>query len=273
MNHLSDPTAPHFTLPNFQGPLDLLLYLISQEEIEVAAISIRTICDQILSLLETHLSHDISAASDLLPLTALLLWIKSKSLLPATAELQNADLELDPRWNTLKNMIDYQGFKQVARSMAELEVQQQQVYTRKLPEEGLSPPHHSYLVPVPVVSLAQALQKLLHSPPSPRRRTIIEEAWLVADAITYLRQRLTTQESIAFEELFLPEMCKAQWIITFLGILEMMKMGEMAALFHEDHRVTLHKSDRKERERASAGDNPTPTETSHEESLDEVLSF
>ncbi|MDF2576965.1 MAG: scpA [Chlamydiales bacterium] len=220
-----NPNIPSFALDNFEGPLDLLIYLIQSQEVDVVKISLHKIIEQYQAILEMYQDEQMHVGAELLSTTALLIWLKSKSLLPTNINTQ-LDLEAEvPRFELIRYLLEYHSFKEVANFLLKQEDIQQQKYTRGVPELEDTLPALLPLPPMPVNQLTEAFQRVLNRVNPKSQRTIKEEPWRVSDKMEWLRHQIKIMEQIQFNDLFTVDRCKEEWIVTFLAILELMKIG------------------------------------------------
>ena len=120
----------NYSAGNFEGPLDLLLFLIKKQEINIYDIPIGEITEQFLEYLDYAVTTDLGNLTDFYAMAADLLYIKSKMLLPMENVLDDEDLE-DPRQNLVEKLIEYQKFKKLSALMEEREDQNEWSFERK----------------------------------------------------------------------------------------------------------------------------------------------
>jgi segregation and condensation protein A len=226
--------AYEIVLPIFEGPLDLLLYLIRKNEVDIYDIPIALITRQYLEALEIMKSLDLDVAGDFLTLAATLLRIKSRMLLPRPAEEGE---EEDPRRDLVLQLVEYRKFKEAARKMAQSEEKQRLLFNRPLiPVEGdggedLAPKGD-------VADLVAALQALLERIQDDRLYEIIGEDVSVEERMEHVLRLLDERrEEVRFEELFAGARRRIVLVATFMAILELARLTKLAirqeALFGE----------------------------------------
>ena len=222
------------TLPIFEGPLDLLLYLIRKNEVDIYDIPIALITRQYLEALEIMKALDLDVAGDFLTLAATLLRIKSRMLLPRLAEEGE---EEDPRRDLVLQLVEYRKFKEAARKMAQSEEKQRLLFNRPLiPVEGdagedLAPKGD-------VADLVAALQARLERIQADRLYEIIGEDVSVEERMEHVLRLLDERrEEVRFEELFAGARRRLVLVATFMAILELARQARLAirqeALFGE----------------------------------------
>jgi len=226
--------AYEIALPIFEGPLDLLLYLIRKNEVDIYDIPIALITRQYLEALEIMEALDLDVAGDFLTLAATLLRIKSRMLLPRLAEEGE---EEDPRRDLVLQLVEYRKFKEAARKMAQSEEKQRLLFNRPLiPVEGdggeeLAPKGD-------VADLVAALQALLERIQDDRLYEIIGEDVSVEERMEHVLRLLDERrEEVRFEELFAGARRRIVLVATFMAILELARLTKLAirqeALFGE----------------------------------------
>src|SRR5438270_4811310 len=145
----------------FEGPLDLLLYLIKRDEIDIYDISLERITKQYLEYLQAFKELNIDVAGEFIVMAANLLYIKSRSLLPVDQQPPDEEAEEDdPRWELIRQLIEYKKFKEVAAQLHDRALQQENVFVRA----GVAPPGGAAplrLEEVGIFQLINAFQKVL----------------------------------------------------------------------------------------------------------------
>jgi segregation and condensation protein A len=209
----------------FEGPLDLLLYLIKKDEIDIYDVSLERITSQYLAYLETFQMLNIEVASEFIVMAANLMYIKSRTLLPVSQQPPEEDAEEDdPRWELIRQLVEYKKFKDVAQFLQTRDAEGAEFYaaTPELPD--LSTPANA-LPQVGIFDLIRAFQKVLkrfdevHS-----LREIIDDRWTVSDKIDFLLSTVPVGGRMRFEELFNEASSRSEVIVTFLAILELIKL-------------------------------------------------
>jgi segregation and condensation protein A len=212
----------------FEGPLDLLLYLIKKDELDIHAISIERITRQYLDYINTFKLLNIDLASEFIVMAANLMYLKSRTLLPRTDQPPEEDAEEDdPRWELIRQLIEYKKFKDAAGFLSLREMEQEgrfahQPDVAELPEE--EPPG---LAEVSIFDLIRAFQNVLKRfEESHDFGDIIDDRFTVSDKIEMLMNHFQPGDSRRFDELFQSATTKAEVIVTFLALLELMKLNQ-----------------------------------------------
>ena len=223
---LNEPIA--FKLSAFEGPLDLLLHLISQSKVDIKDIFVSEITEQYLSYLSQMRELNMDVASEFVAMAATLLNIKSRSLLPKpVVESQ----EEDPEQLLILQLQEYQRIKAVSGALQQMEAQAGQSFY-KLPEEFAFQPDPLNLEGVDLSTLFAAMQEILfqraqrQQPQEERVNVIRPERFSVRGRIAQLRQLLKVHEVLMFSSLFAGDTSKDEVIATFLALLEIVGGGE-----------------------------------------------
>jgi segregation and condensation protein A len=217
-----------FKLPDFEGPLDLLLHLIKENKIDIYDIPILLITKQYLDYLDLMKELNLEIAGEFLVMAATLIHIKSKTLLPPSEEQAEEQIE-DPRAELVKRLLEYQAFKDASVSFREKEDIWKNIFRRPLPQnDNLEQESEPLLFEANIFDLISAFKDLL----SKTSKEIIEisrETLTVADKINFIMEKLDTDEGIKFEDLFKEDYSKIVLIVTFLALLELIRLGLVKA--------------------------------------------
>jgi segregation and condensation protein A len=221
-----DESAYKVTLPSFHGPLDLLLHLIKQQEIDIYDIPIVKITEQYTAYLDAMEELNLEVAADYIYMAALLIHIKSQMLLPRDETA--AGLE-DPRADLVSRLLEYQRFKSVAETFAELDVVRMGVWARPpsaLPEGEAAELDMSEVSLFDLIdAFRSALQRYkVNHPQSLELRRILHK---VSDKMTELYGRLKEMSSLRLQW-FLEGRGREELIAVFLGMLELVRLGAIS---------------------------------------------
>ncbi|MCM2264326.1 MAG: segregation/condensation protein A [Desulfuromonadales bacterium] len=212
-------------LDNFTGPLDLLLHLIRKNEMEITDIPIAEITAQYLAVIDTMQTLNLDVAGEFLLMAATLLHIKSRMLLPQIAEdgAEEEDEE-DPRAELVRRLLEYQKYKDAAVQLDELPQLNRNLYARSAPAPEVVEEGEGEFAAVGLYDLLQALQQLLVERPEPLAHEISAEQLSVADRISQILTALQGQQSLAFTDLFSAQISRHEVVVTFLAMLELVKL-------------------------------------------------
>ncbi len=213
-------------LPVFEGPFDLLLHLIRENKIDIYDIPIALITTQYLQYLEMMKELNLEIAGDFLVMAATLIYIKSRMLLPLDEMTPTEELE-DPREELVQRLLEYQRFKEAAMKLRQREEEWMNVFKRE-PLSGREDDGEIYLFDVSLFDLLDAFKKILEKAP-PEIVSITKEALTVKDKMSMIMEQIENQEVVRFEELFKGEITKIQLIITFIALLELIRLGLIRA--------------------------------------------
>jgi segregation and condensation protein A len=210
----------------FEGPLDLLLYLIKKDEVDIYDVSIERITSQYLEYLETFRMLDLEIAGEFVVMAANLIYIKSRSLLPVHQQPPEEDAEEeDPRWDLIRQLIEYKKFKDAAFQLHQRELVQEGLIAR-LPEKPDFNEPALLESEVGIFDLISAFQKVLKKVERKREdlREIFEENFTVSEKIDFIIWTVTGDKSVAFSELFASAASRTEIAVTFLALLELIRM-------------------------------------------------
>ena len=220
----------------FEGPLDLLLYLIRKDEVDIYDISIERVTSQYLEYMETFRMLDLDIAGEFVVMAANLIYIKSRSLLPVHQQPPEEDAEEeDPRWDLIRQLIEYKKFKDAAFELQRWEMQQEGLIVRVPGKPEFEDPAGLLKSEVSIFDLISAFRKVLKKIEQKREdlREIFEESFTVADKIDYIMRSIPGGKSVSFSDLFALAASRAEIAVTFLALLELIRMKQVRVLQSE----------------------------------------
>ena len=209
-------------LSQFEGPLDLLLHLLEKDKIDIKDIFVSDITEQYLNYVADLSQLDMENASEFLTVAAHLLEIKSRSLLPKPAPLEEG--EEDPEQALIRRLTEYKMSKEAGEKLHDLEEENLKVYY-KLPEE-MHMQERIELEDMKLDALMQAFREVLRrveSKAPPRQREIQRDTYTVKGKMAYIRRRLASKKEISFFDLFEEDGNKSEVVTTFSAMLELWK--------------------------------------------------
>jgi segregation and condensation protein A len=223
------------SLDIFEGPLDLLLYLIKKDEVDIYEVSIERITSQYLEYIETFKILNIDLASEFVVMAANLMYIKSRTLLPRHEQPPGEEIEEeDPRWELIRQLVEYKKFKDAAGYLEEREAEQQRIFAGFTEE---SEPEEEDAVPLPdvgIFDLIRAFQGILKRfEDEDELNEIVDDRFTTGDKIDYLLRVVERGQSIRFQELFAEATSKTEVVVTFLALLELIRLNEFRVLQKE----------------------------------------
>jgi segregation and condensation protein A len=206
----------------FEGPLDLLLHLIREHELDIWDIPIALIAEEYIAALDLMKTLNLNVAGEFLDMAATLALIKSRMLLPP-AETDEGDEE-DPRAALVAQLLEYQRFKAAAE---ELEARPQLFrdhFIRGATDEGDLDPGEAPLAEVGLFELMEAFKRLWDRAPEALIHEITVDKITLQDKIHEILERLEAAESLTFEELLAPETTRRGLVLAFLALLELARL-------------------------------------------------
>lgn len=215
----------------FEGPLDLLLHLIKEEELNIYDIPIFRITQQYFEYMEMMKQLNMDIAGEFLVMAATLIYIKSRMLLPSPPALENPDDEsgVDPREELVRKLVEYKKYKEVATSLRERELHQSSSFARgTVMELNLEDP--DYMREVSVFQLLGAFRKILKSVALPHLYEVTLEDISVTERMTEIMELLEKKPRLTFEEVFAKSRSRMEIVGTFLSVLELMKQQLIRAI-------------------------------------------
>ncbi len=216
----------NITLPVFEGPLDLLLHLIRENQIDIYDIPIAKVCEQYLAYLSLMESLDLDLAGEWLVMAATLLEIKSRMLLPEDpkAEADSEEEKIDPRLELVERLIEYEKFKSAAEIFKEREEQRAKVYIRGAVELPFDLKPAFDLEDITAVDLLAVLQRILSDVGEEEVTSIQRRKITVRMRMREIQRKLAEAAGqLKFEDLFEDDINRIEVVITFLALLELLK--------------------------------------------------
>jgi segregation and condensation protein A len=216
----------------FEGPLDLLLYLIKQDEIDIYEISLERITSQYLEYLQAFQELNIDIAGEFIVMAANLIYLKSRSLLPVDQQPPEEDAEEDdPRWDLIRQLIEYKKFKEAAARLQERALEQERIFARTGVNAGVTTLAPLPLGEVGIFQLINAFQTVIKRVEAREDlREIFGEHFTVSDKIEAILQRVSQGLPVKFSELFAEIASRVEIVVTFLALLELIRLKQVRAM-------------------------------------------
>src|SRR2546423_1019681 len=218
----------------FEGPLDLLLYLIKRDELDIYDISLERITRQYLEYLQAFKELKIDVAGEFVVMAANLIYLKSRSLLPADQSAsggpeENAD-EDDPRWDLIRQLIEYKKFKEAAAQLQMRALAQEGIFAHL--GDGAAPEIAPLrLGEVGIFQLINAFQNVIKRLEAREDlREMFGEHFTVSDKIDWIMQRVGESGAVLFSELFAQFPSRVEIVVTFLALLELIRLKQVRAM-------------------------------------------
>ena len=239
-------TGYSVALDVFEGPLDLLLHLVKKHELSILDIPISFVTEKYLEYLDAMTGLDIDVAGEYLVMAATLCHIKSRELLPSPEPLEEdaealeagEEVEVDPRADLIKRLLEYQKYKEAADKLGERPVVGRNVWSRGTAAEdavgdGVDPDAIAPLAPFPVHKLIEAFDRVMRQAKVKVAHNVLIDRLSVSQKIQELTDRLETEGRFSFTSMFsflrdnverTVEEIKHEAVVTFLALLEMGKL-------------------------------------------------
>ncbi len=211
----------YITIDNFEGPLDLLLHLVKDANIDIFDISIVEITDKYLEYINREDNLNINVSSEYLVMAAELMYLKSKSLLPSTNKEENE--EDITREKLIDKLLEYKKYKEMTPEFKRLEEERRKIYI-KGPEKAQEYTENNYDGEASVEDLVNAFKKFLERKDfeKPLETTITSKEYSVKERKSGIRNILRVKGKVYLDELF-EKSDRAYVVVTFLSVLEMVK--------------------------------------------------
>ena len=222
-------------LEAFEGPLDLLLYLIKKEELEIHNIPMERITSQYVQYLELMQMLDLNIAGEFLVMAATLMMIKSRMLLPVEERPELEEEEEDPRWDLVRQLVEYKKFKDAALHLEALEARREDIFGRDGAEAVLGKEPDVALHDVGLFDLISAFNEALKNVKSESLREIFAERFTVAEKIEALGDRLRREKRFSVSQMFAGMRSRHEIACTFLALLELIRLNQARAVQKETY--------------------------------------
>ncbi len=215
----------------FEGPLDLLLYLIKRDEIDIYDISLERITSQYLEYLQAFKELNIELAGEFIVMAANLIYLKSRSLLPRDQQPPEEDAgEDDPRWELIRQLIEYKKFKEAAAKLNLRALEQERIFVRETASTSpLQEPLR--LGEVGIFQLIGAFQTVMKRIEARQDvQELFSERFSVSEKIDSILQRVATGDRLRFSDLFGAAASRIEVVVTFLALLELIRLKQVRAV-------------------------------------------
>ncbi|MFM7101670.1 MAG: segregation and condensation protein A [Verrucomicrobiota bacterium] len=220
----------------FEGPLDLLLHLVKKQEVDIYQVNLTRIATEFVAHLEQMRELDLEVAGEFLVMAATLLYLKSRELLPVDQQVRpdgdDTD-EDDPRWELIRRLVEYKKFKDAAAQLQEQEAVMDRVYERRpgrpdLGPEAAVPGRRETMSVFDLVNAVSVILRRFHD------RTDVSEIaadpFTVSEKIEALREMVARRARFPFSELFAAARSRVEVVVTFLALLELVRLKQLVCL-------------------------------------------
>lgn len=219
----------------FEGPLDLLLYLIKKEEVDIYEVNLTKLATQFIEYIDTMRLLDLEIAGEFLVMAATLMYIKSRELLPVEqqAQVEGEEDGEDPRWELIRQLVEYKKFKDAAAQLQTLEARQEHVFPRIPGKPDFVEPADQPARPdVSIFDLLNAVNSVLKrfEQREGQAREIFEDKWSVSEKIEFVIKIIGERGSVKFSDLFENAASRAEVVCTFLALLELIRLKQLVCV-------------------------------------------
>jgi len=227
LEYFRSSEAYQVELSGFQGPMDLLLYLIQKDQIDIYDIPISHITEQFIKHIEIMHMVSLDQAGEFMAMAATLLVIKLKMLMPKIGDAEPDEDEEDPRADLVRRLLEYKRFKEAAETLRQREEERRQYHVRSTRYPFLDDLATEPELRIEMFDLLSALADVFDRVRANPVHEVRREPFTVVQKIELIRERLRRQETVRFDECFTDDAIKMEVVVTFIAILELVKRGEV----------------------------------------------
>ncbi len=219
----------------FEGPLDLLLYLIKKEEVDIYEVNLTKLATQFIEHVDLMRTFDLEVAGEFLVMASTLMFIKSRELLPVEQQVvvEGEEEGEDPRWELIRQLVEYKKFKDAAAQLQALEARQENIYPRlpgKIEFESIAAaPVKPEAGIFDLLNAVNAVLKRFQDKASGTRE-IFEDKWSVSEKIEFVLATVSERSAVRFSELFETAANRSEVVCTFLALLELIRLRQLMCL-------------------------------------------
>ena len=218
----------------FEGPLDLLLYLIKKEEVDIYEVNLTKLATQFIEYIDTMRLLDLEIAGEFLVMASTLMYIKSRELLPVDqqAQVEGEEEGEDPRWELIRQLVEYKKFKDAAAQLQVLESRQEHIFPRvpgKFEFESAEPPSKPEVSIFDLLNAVNAVLKRFEQRAGSARE-IYEDKWTVSEKIEFILKTISEKGAVKFSELFENAASRPEIVCTFLALLELIRLKQLVCI-------------------------------------------
>ena len=229
LEYFKTSEAYDIEVPDYQGPLDLLLFLIQKDEIDIYDIPIARITKQYLGYLEVIQALSLDNAGDFIVMAATLMRIKARMLLPAAPAEEEFDEE-DPRAELVRRLLEYKRYKEMAKQFHDRARERSRLHVREqrypFLKENSEPPE----LKLGMFELLNAVSQIFDRLQKEAVHTVAREIHTVEEKVALIRKRLEDADTLRFDELFRDDAIRMEVVVTFMAILELARDGRLRIL-------------------------------------------
>ena len=229
LDYFRTSEAYQVELTGFQGPMDLLLFLINKEQVDIYDINIAHITEQFIQHIKVIQAISLDSAGEFIAMAATLMVIKMKMLMPSHGEGEEEDEE-DPRAELVRRLLEYRRFKEAAEALQKAESERHQYHLRQTKFPFTEQLDLEPKLRIEMFDLLSALAGIFDRIQATPVHEVEREPFTVDQKIDLIAEKIRGGANIRFEELFADETMKMEVIVTFIAILELVKRGRLEFL-------------------------------------------
>ena len=218
----------------FEGPLDLLLYLIKKEEVDIYEVNLTKLATQFIEHVELMRSFDLEVAGEFLVMASTLMFIKSRELLPMEQQVvvEGEEEGEDPRWELIRQLVEYKKFKDAAAQLQTLEARQENIYPRRPGKLNFESADTAVKTEAGIFDLLNAVNAVLKrfQQKEAGTREIFEDKWTVSEKMEFVLATISERTAVRFSELFAAAANRSEVVCTFLALLELIRLKQLQCL-------------------------------------------
>jgi segregation and condensation protein A len=218
----------------FEGPLDLLLYLIKKEEVDIYEVNLTKLAAQFIEYVDLMRAFDLEVAGEFLVMASTLMFIKSRELLPVEQQVvvEGEEEGEDPRWELIRQLVEYKKFKDAAAQLQVMEERQENVFPRLPAKLEFESPEAPVKQDAGIFDLLNAVNAVLKrfQLKEANTREIFEDKWSVSEKIEFVMATIVARGKVRFVELFETAANRAEVVCTFLALLELIRLKQLSCL-------------------------------------------
>jgi segregation and condensation protein A len=217
----------------FEGPLDLLLYLIKQEEVDIYEVNLTRLATQFIAHIDLMREFDLEVAGEFLVMASTLMYIKSRELLPVEQQaiVEGEEEGEDPRWELIRQLVEYKKFKDAAAQLQTLEARQENVFPRLPGKPGFESATPAPKPDVSIFDLLNAVNSVLKRfEKRDNASDIFEDKWTVSEKIEFILKIISGRDNVRFAELFESAASRSEVVCTFLALLELIRLKQLVCV-------------------------------------------
>jgi len=217
----------------FEGPLDLLLYLIKKEEVDIYEVNLTRLATQFIEYIDVMRMLDLDIAGEFLVMTSTLMYIKSRELLPVDQQVtpEGEEDDEDPRWELIRQLVEYKKFKDAAAQLQTLEIRQEEVFPRLPAKPDFVREEPAGKAQASLFDLINAVNSVLKRlNKAEDLRDIFEDKWTVSEKIEHILKQIGRARALRFSALFESATSRTEVVVTFLAMLELIRLRQIVAI-------------------------------------------